>query len=315
VVAVLIPVRHRDFPSTPTQPLGVISFILLQSFVADFIMNTSLHLDFVAPRLKPIAKASQQSLEPGKGELDALENMVEEKFLRYCSEENPLQFLTIWETRGFLTKVRLLENYINPSSLPRNEASLDKGVLYASQMLQIDTRIMASPLTKPFHWTSPYNFPFPAYIALANELRRQPFRDDAQQIWEVMSDNCDIRLITTFKSKSAFFTLFSKVIMLAWWARQKSGQADDMPEPRIVSKMKQAMEASGEDTLPLIEPKDGLGLEDPMTGFGSDQYAQQSAPQYPMPGQMTFNMDMNFGWPAVDWGVAQSNAWPGGQFL
>jgi hypothetical protein len=257
---------------------------------------------------------SQRSLEPGKGELDALEKMVEENYLQYCSEENPLQFLTIWETRGFLAKIRLLENYINPSSLPRDVTYLDKGVFYARQMLEYDTKIMASALTKPFHWTSPYHFPFPAYIALANELRRKPHRDDAHEMWEIMSDNSEVRFNSTFQGKGAFFKLFFKVIMLAWWARQKSEQPDDMPEPRIISKLKQTMEASGEDPWPPSEPKDGLGHDGSMTGFDYDQFVQQPIPPYSMPGQMPFNMDMNFGMPVMDWGMAQPNPWPGAPF-
>lgn len=300
----------KEPPAVHPYPTEAI-YAVVRSAVADFLMNTSLHLDYVGPRLKPIAKASQRGLKPGKCELDALEAMVEERFLQYCSEENPLQFLTIWETRGFIAKVRLLENYINPSSLPRDETFLEKGVLYALQMLEYDTKIMHSDHTKPFHWTSPYYFPFPAYVALANELRRQPNRDNAQLLWDAMSDNCEVRFKSLCHNKGVFFKLFFRVIMLAWWGRQNSVQLDDMPEPRIVSILKETMESNGEDAWTQSAPNDDVGHENPMSGFGYDQYAQLPLLPYPMHGQFTLNMDMNSGWPAMDWNISPPTHWPG----
>jgi hypothetical protein len=200
----------------PPQVLGKSSealFAVVRSEIGDFVRNSMFYIDFTAPALKPIAKDVQNGPIPEGGELVILEKMIEDKHLKACDLENPLHFLTTWTARGFIAKYRLLEHYSNcsDSSVPLTEAQHDTAISYALSMLECDTKLVTSPLTKGFLWLVNFYFPFPAYIHIVQDLRRGPISRHAEQAWAVMSDNCEAHFGFQYRDDSPFFKLFAKM--------------------------------------------------------------------------------------------------------
>jgi hypothetical protein len=239
----------------PTEAIRVVAL----SALADFARNSTFLLGFNAPLLKPLARKSQGGVLSEMDELQEMENSLENNYLKFCSLENPIQCLTIWETRSYLAKNRLMLSYANTSANPNgpgSEAQVDTGVSYALRLLECNTNIMTSPLTRPYQWMAPYNFPFPAYIHLAKYLKQHPLSEDASIAWEVMSDNCAARFTTDFQKHGPFFEMFAKLIFHAWEPREMAAAQSNIPAtvPRIILKLREIIQQNAQDSIDSGNP-------------------------------------------------------------
>ncbi|KAA8571960.1 hypothetical protein EYC84_001902 [Monilinia fructicola] len=88
----------KDPPQIQGKPTEAI-FTVLRCELADFIRNTTFHLGFSNPALKPAAKDTQHDPSGGDSELANLEKLIEDRYLQFCDPENPIHFMTIWTTR------------------------------------------------------------------------------------------------------------------------------------------------------------------------------------------------------------------------
>lgn len=262
----------------PTEAL----FAVVRSEIGEFVRHSAFHLDFINPALKAVAKdvrRGQVHLSEGS-ELTTLERMIEDKYLRFCNPENPLHFMTIWMTRGFLAKSRLLEHfsrYPTGSSVQQTDAQRDAAVSYALHMLECDTKLMTSPLTKAYHWFIHLYFPFPAYMYLVQDLKRHPVSTRAERTWETMSDNYAAQSLfqqqeAKWDDSNPFFKIFAKMIFQAWGpcesALRESGQQQPPPPalPRIVADIRGQLGHDSSDA----QSDSNANTEQPVDEFGAD---------------------------------------------
>ena len=307
-------------------------FAVVRSEWGDFIRHTKFHLDFTSPALRPFAKDVQHGPIPEGGELVNLEKMIEGKYLKFCDPEDPLQFMTIWMTRAHLAKYRLVEYYsrYSSSSVYQTDAQRDAAISHALSMLECDTKIMTSPLTKRYLWLLHFYFPFIAYIQLVQYMSGRPVSQQAEQAWEVMSDNYEARFVLPCRDDSPLFDLFAKIVLHAWETREAAFRQLEEPlmPPRIVSHIKNkiAQTAQNAQNADTEHPNNvmGMGMDDfPMSvpmSFGSnsllysiegqDGYAGIGLGEYPnMLGQAPLNVDVNhLDWAAMDWGFVDAPA-------
>ncbi|KAF2707810.1 putative C6 transcription factor [Pleomassaria siparia CBS 279.74] len=318
----------KNPPAIHGQPTEAITCVV-RSELGDFIRNCTWHLNHTAPNLKVIARklsSIPQGLNMESGEVLGLENMIEDKYLQRCDPDNPLHFMIIWETRQFIAKCHLMQIYSALASTSPTTAvsNLDAVVPYAIHMLECDTRIMTSPLTKRYRWTANYNFPAPGYMHLAECLGRRPLSEHADQAWEVMSDNCEARFAHSFLDRGPFFEMLTRLVFHAWTAREavaaQSGEA--VEPPRIVTKLKNVMHQKDQVVGPPstellaegliagtsdIPPRMAMGLGE-RNGF----VAPEIGDPYDFPVHTSLRADMNFlDWAAMDWvtGTGQPSAW------
>jgi Fungal specific transcription factor domain len=227
--------------SRPTETL----FAVIRSEMGDYIRHTDFHLDFTNPALKSVEKSKHDSLVD-KSEISELEKLVQEKYIRLCDAENPLHFMTIYTVRGYLARFRLVEFYSQCSTpdAQATEAQRDEALNNALIMLDCDTKITTSPLTRRYGWVADFNFPFLAYIQIALDLKRRPTNIQTERAWETMNENFEARFNTAYDGRSPFFQVFSKVILEAWEARKLNypQMGEELP-PRIVACILQNMES------------------------------------------------------------------------
>ncbi|KAK9337314.1 hypothetical protein LIPSTDRAFT_57140 [Lipomyces starkeyi NRRL Y-11557] len=312
-------------------------FAVVRSELGDFVRHTMFHLDFTSPALKPVAKDVQHGPIPEGSELVSLEKMIEDKYLKFCDPENPLHFMTIWTTKAYLAKCRLVEHYsrYSSSSVHQAEAQRDAPISYALSMLECDTKIMTSPLTKGFLWLVHFYFPFTAYIQIVQSLKRRPVSDQAELAWEVMSDNYEARFGLLRRDDSPFFKIFTKILLQAWEAREATFKqlGESLVTPRIVLSIRHqvaqiAQNAQNPDTGQPNGATD-MGINNflmsmPM-GFGSHSllysmggqasYAVTGPGAYPdMPGLAPLDVDVNqLDWSAMDWDLVNTPAGEAGE--
>ncbi|KAK6854137.1 hypothetical protein PG995_009230 [Apiospora arundinis] len=211
-------------PEKPTEAL----FAVVRAEMADFVRNTPSHLEFTMP------------------------------------------LLSQWTVRSYIAKNRLLAHYAQFYNLPPvgtteaqqqqqppppTEAQRAAAFSYALAMLQCDERIMASPLTKGFHWLLGDQFPFPAYVYVVQELRRRPLARHAAQAWRIMSDS----FVARFKPEEVdkrfvpMFRIFGNFILRAWDAFETSRRRAMMKGGGVGGEIKD--EEPEDLTPPLIVPR------------------------------------------------------------
>ena len=225
-------------------------FVVVRSELGDLIRHTSFHLDFTNPALKPLVKHLPNDSISGGDELGKLEEKIESQYLKFCDQENPIHFMAIWTTRAHLSKCRLLEHQARHfgASVRQTEAQHDAATSHALRMLECDSMIMASPLTKGFNWLNHFHFPFPAYVQVFQDLRRRPLSKQARKAWEVMSDNYVAWHDARFNVDNPFFRMFAKMVFETWDACEAASKQWGKPLtlPKIVTSIRgiQAEEAN-----------------------------------------------------------------------
>ena len=221
-------VEMKQAPAVQEKATDAI-FTVVRGELGDFVRHSMFHLDFTTPALKAIV--------PETDNLSTLEKRIEEKYLRFCDPENPLHFMTIWWTRSYIAKCRLLEHHskFSSSTVPQTDAQRDAVISIAISMLDCDTKLRSSPLTKSFRWLIHLHFAAPAYIQILQDLRTRPGSELAGQAWEAMSDNFqDAIVFVKEDSESPIFMVFSKMILSAWEACEEAS-TEPLMLPSIVS--------------------------------------------------------------------------------
>lgn len=220
---------------TPTEAI----FVVVRSELANFVRHSAFYLDFTNPSLIAIAKITRPGPIPEAGEVIALGNMLEDKYLAYCNPENPLHFITIWTTRGSLAKYRLLEHFWRHPTSPTHQTDTlrDAAISHALNMLECDTKLMTSTLIKQYFWLVHFHFPFLAYVHILQELVKWPTEGYADKAWVVMSNNYEARIMDVKQDDRPFFIVFSRLVLRSWEVREELFRQQDKPvePPRIVS--------------------------------------------------------------------------------
>ncbi|KAL2137145.1 hypothetical protein VTI74DRAFT_8777 [Chaetomium olivicolor] len=222
----------------PTEAL----FVVVRSELGDFVRHCPFHLSFIDPLMTIFAEA--KGTLRGRGLRD-LQKAIEETHLRHCDPDNPLHLMTIWTARGFLAKNFLLEH------CSRHPTGSPAVIAHSLTMLDCDTKLLASPLTRGFRWHTNFHFPFLAYACLLQYLKKEP-QEAAERIWEAMSENYDARGIDNWASTEPngepFFALLSRIVVQAWEARetfllqQGNESLEGQSPPRIVVNIRARME-------------------------------------------------------------------------
>ncbi|KAJ5183961.1 hypothetical protein N7492_001577 [Penicillium capsulatum] len=299
-------------------------FVVVRCHLADFLRHAPFHLDFTNPALKPIAK--------DETDLIIMEKRIEEDFLVFCDPENALHFMTMWSARGQISKCHLMRHYSKYSSSAayQTQAHRDTIIFHALRMLECDTKMMTSPLTKGYRWFLQYYFPFPAYIFLLQELKFRPIDEQFQRAWEMMGDNCEARFSSAPLVQTPIFRMFAKVVLQAWDALEEihRGSKTALTQPRMVSSIKNHMAETTQNeandaveqpssVLPtamsdfLTPPGFSLGSDNLMFGLGaSTSLAVPDPGLFPVPGQPSSTAEMNhLNWVSMVWGLHQGRGW------
>lgn len=286
-------------------------FVVVRSEVGEFVRHSRVRLGFAS---LPVAN---DVLQTEGSKLDALEKNIEDKYLRFCNPENPLHYMTIWTTRTYFAKNRLLEHYLRwpNSSTDLTDTKRDVALCHAIKLLSSDTRIMTSPLTKGYLWLTRFYFPLPAYMHILQDLRRRPICKYAEGAWKAMSENFESRVIAPLGQggDSPFLNIFFKIVLPAWEAREAIlGTLGDLSIPKIVLFIRERMARKAYNVRPANREQEQsvadmsmndlpmsipMGLGDYDLGFlygagGQDIYAGTSF------GILGHQLD----WATMDWG-------------
>lgn len=326
-------VNDSDFRSEMKEPPLVQGkssealFAVVRSEVGDFVRRSMFRLDFTSPASQSvaIAKGTPPHPLPEENELANLEQRIEDTYLKYCDPQNPLHYMTIWTARGSLAKCRLVDHRFrySSSSSPQAETQSDTAISYALKMLECDTNIMISPLTKGFLWLANSYFPFTAYVQIVQELKWRPTCDQADRAWEVMSDNYRVRFgVDKHGEDSPFFKIFTDIVLQAWEVReaQVKESAQPLVIPGIVSSIKHTL-SQADAGQPLgstnVDFKDfpmSMQMDFVDHGLLYDMGGQETLAAAPILSPLDGCADQ-LDWSAVNWNLADIPAGKGGELM
>jgi len=233
----LLPAGRRE----PTDAV----FAVVRGELGEYIRHAAFHLYLVNPAVRVVAKHFHKSLSPNSNHLDELERMIEDRYLQFCDQENPVHFMAIWTTRTQLAKLHLMEHNLRmTSSVANRKAALyDSAAASAIKMLECDANIMTSSLAKGFVWWNQINFPFAAYYHLLQDISMRPLSEHTQTAWKAMSDNWEAWFYAHFTKDSPIFQLLPKLVLQAWDAYSTAfeGSGEARALPKMVSSIREAL--------------------------------------------------------------------------
>ena len=303
-------------------------FVVARSGFWDCLRHTIFHLDFTNPALKPLAKKHESSSDDG--DMAQLEKTVESRYLKFCDPENPLHFMTLWSLRGQMTKSRLLEHLSSHSHSTQTDLQLDAATFYALILIECDTKIMTSPLTKRFRWFNRFYFPFPAYLQISQDIKLRPGNKQTPQAWKTLSDNHEAWFDDQPGEVNPVYQVFAKVVLQAWEACEATYKQSGtvMAPPKIVlsiraiqaEKSRQVQKGAADYAITNVTGIDGLAISTMMpvvydnqrlpfsTGLSNDFTEMRPELYYDITGQAPFFPDMS----QLDWTAFGGRAsWPG----
>ncbi|OQV02687.1 Fungal specific transcription factor domain-containing protein isoform 1 [Cladophialophora immunda] len=211
--------------------------------VSEFARHTAFHINYINPSLMAFARHGSKGPDSETVELANLEQAIENRYFQFCDEDSPVHCMTMWTTRAYLAKLRLLEHQSKYSGRRQTDSQCDTATSYAVAMLASDTKIMTSYLPKRFLWLNHHLFPFLGYMQIAHGLRMRPLCGQRQRAWEVMSDNYEVWSSHLTDNRS-FFLAFAKIIMVTWKTYDAAvrGTTRTVQVPSIILRMKQTLE-------------------------------------------------------------------------
>lgn len=295
-----LPVGHER----PTEAL----FPFVWSELADALRHSSFHLKFINPALNTLRRPTTATSE--EAQIDVYKVVIE-KHLSFCEPDDSLSFMTIWMVRGHFARHRLLAYYAKHSeeSVQQTDSQQRRASLsHALAMLECDTKLRTSPLTKRYLWYINFHVPAIAYFHIINHMKKDLNEGAmAEEAWKVMRDNWNARAANRAmlrkRNEQMTFEGFVESVKKGWEA------------------FGAAMRRDMEDEA--LEKDDLLGTgagEDPSMACGSGDFSGQVMPEdslnnvggglYPdMSGQFVMGGEMAHFWPAMDWRFMDTRPW------
>ncbi len=129
------------------------------------------------------------------------------------------------------------------SDLHHDEGHRNAALSHALHMLDCNTKLMSSPLTKGFTWMTHSYFPFIAYIQILQYLKWRPMSPRSVEAWEAMNENYSA-LLEVLSVAEKFFTLLTNMILQAWEVCESSETQPGKPmePPHLVSSILRSRE-------------------------------------------------------------------------
>ncbi|EMD86139.1 hypothetical protein COCC4DRAFT_162180 [Bipolaris maydis ATCC 48331] len=308
-------------PPTESSNISEALFAVVRCKLGDFIRHNPSHLDFINPIMKKLVKKSPSGSCSELEDIASFESVLESKYLLQCDPQIPLHFMTIWWTRVFFAKTRFAHYLATRSPNPENESDEKYGasLVHARTMLECDTMLMGSPLTKAFRWIIYLHFPFPAYVHLIQDLKRRPLSNHADLAWQAMSDNCSARFVGLHnednpmesRRRNRFFAIFCDLVLQAWDVRKAASMHSEPPLlVKYITQRLSRMSGGEMDSCATVEVG-GIPYASELMDLGSIGPCYDLTETFSMaPAQIStsFN-DMQWVWPAPNWGAVPEQNW------
>ncbi len=180
-------------------------------------------------------------------------------------------------------------------------------------MLECDTKLRSSHLTKGLLWLVDTYLPAIAFNHLLIGLRNQPDEAYAEKAWAAMSENYEIRARLPSKDEQINLKPWIRIVLHVWGLREallrQQNRAFELP--RIVLSMRSRMGLMSSDGEQLSSPLDVNGSDSQLRMLMElESFAAQGLTGYPeIPGQGVVDVGVEQFWTNVDWTQIHTQEW------
>ncbi|PGH26399.1 hypothetical protein AJ80_01897 [Polytolypa hystricis UAMH7299] len=210
---------HTRDPAVPKDGPTELIFVVLIAELGDFVRRERFHLRFYSPFLSCLGRDRNNSTYTFV--MDEFEETIENKYLKYLDPQIPLHLMSLCVIRGLIGKWRFIEytsRSVNKQLTQPASIYHERAFTNALRMIELNTVINSNPLIKGFRWFTHYNFPFPAFVYIIQELRRTTTGPRAEKAWDTLAANINIHHSLKGWISSVLFRPFSTMIFKAWEA-------------------------------------------------------------------------------------------------
>ena len=192
-----LPANINDNELYPGMPSPAISsakptdmtFCILKTELANFARRGAARFRQQVKGSDQLDDVAARSDQTTKEELiKEIEEILEEKYLRYCDPSQPLQLLTMLVARFSLNVVRFLTHHprrwVSQEQTPKSEQeyiwTVSITLLEQHDMIQSDRRLQG------FAWHSAYFVQWHIFIHVLDTLRARPLMSDVHKAWQLI---------------------------------------------------------------------------------------------------------------------------------
>ena len=168
----------------------------------------------------------EASTEERDRNIDELEQRLEEKFLRYCEPQIPIQFMASLIGRGAVASMRLMAHhprrYKDESQIPESERALLWRL--STKLLEGDTFAHTTKSMKRFLWHTNVYFQWQALIYILSQLKSRTTGEEVDKAWALVNDVYDNHSEFVIEWKKTLHVAVGGLCLKAWDARIKGRQ-------------------------------------------------------------------------------------------
>ncbi|KAJ4390897.1 hypothetical protein N0V93_004496 [Gnomoniopsis smithogilvyi] len=285
----------------PTETL----FPFVWSQVADSLRHSAFHLLFINPALNALRRSNTDCST--EDEVEFHEAIIE-KHLSLCEPDDPLGFMTIWMARGQISRHHLLAYYAKYSkgSMQQTETQRRAALSYALSMLECDTKLRTSPLTKRFLWFINFHVPAIAYFHVINHTRKQPNENRSEELWKIMQDNWNARAANRAsarkRNEQMTFEGFAQSVARGWEAFGAALRRDIEDEMLVKEDLVETSSSEGSSMTETIHVGGQMTPDDGLFELGTGLYPN-------IGGQSSMGVELAHFWTAMDWRFMDPQGW------
>ncbi|GFF30069.1 fungal specific transcription factor, putative [Aspergillus udagawae] len=221
--------------------------------------------------------------------------------------------------------------FISAEATQQTNAQRNAALFYALEILECDTRLRVSPLTSRYRWLVDFHVPALAYIYVLNDLKKRPTESHAGKAWQTMSENYEARGLHPKPGGQGVFTVFARVVLQAWEAREIFLRQRGMPveTPKIVLDIRNKVAqmspcfsmvpscSTGEpphSSIAISINSETIPAQMNVAGHSADGQAFPDPDLEPsnfpdVAEQPGMDIDIDQFWTAMDWRLMHTQAW------
>ena len=155
--------------------------------------------------------------------IEELENILENKFLKYCDPVLPLHFLSIIMARSAILVLWLRAHH--PRQSPDNGASMtqeEREMMFVKSLkyLEYENVGHSSKIAQQFYWHTSNHFQWHAFIYALSELRRRTIGEGVDKAWQQVSEIYSHHPEMLAEGKTSLYQAVGNLAIKAWEARE-----------------------------------------------------------------------------------------------
>ncbi|KAK2756714.1 hypothetical protein FQN54_005160 [Arachnomyces sp. PD_36] len=251
--------QMNEYPAEHAGPTDMM-FCMLRYQVGEFFRKTSA-TSVLGGSWHSLSDPRATTAEKDKA-IDDIEQMMEDKFLKYCDPAVPLHFITSIVARSAVCKMRVLAHH--PSKRPGGEESMpvsEVNLLFTNSLktIEYDNLAQSSRSISRFMWHVDVHFQWLSFIYLLSQLRSRTSGEEADRAWREVGETFHNRPEIISDAKNALHQAVRNLTIKAWEARMAASGAtaqcyEQGNQPKFISLL-YARRAAMNDASTAVRPR------------------------------------------------------------